>query len=90
MATMVKALGELHAGPMAEVIKVFETARDTENDIKTHKLRERTLGIQDEIIRKLEELLTRLQRAEQARKELKKLAKKDSAAHKEVPTRSAS
>ena len=84
LATMVKALDELHAGPMAEVIKVFETARDTENDIKIHKLRERTLGIQDEIIRKLEELLTRLQRAEQARKELKKLAKKDSAAHKEV------
>ncbi len=84
LATMVKALDELHAGPMAEVIKVFETARDTENDVKIHKLRERTLGIQDEIIRKLEELLTRLQRAEQARKELKKLAKKDAAAHKEV------
>ncbi len=84
LATMVKALDELHAGPMAEVIKVFETARDTENDVKIHKQRERTLGIQDEIIRKLEELLTRLQRAEQARKELKKLAKKDAAAHKEV------
>ncbi|MCX7418592.1 MAG: hypothetical protein NT013_03520, partial [Planctomycetia bacterium] len=57
LATMVKALDELHSGPMAEVIKVFETARDTENDVKIHKQRERTLGIQDEIIRKLEELL---------------------------------
>ena len=48
--------------------------------------RNRSLPVQDKIIAKLEELLLRLERNEQARKELRKIEKKDKAGHKALTT----
>jgi hypothetical protein len=47
-------------------------------------MRNQSLPIQDEIIAKFQALLARLQKNEQARKELKKIAKADKAAHKAI------
>jgi hypothetical protein len=86
VATMVKALDDLHAGLMAEAVKLLEGGRDLEKDepAKAADLRNRSLPVQDRIIAELEALLARLQRNEQAKEALRKLEKKDQAAYKAI------
>jgi hypothetical protein len=86
VATMVKALDDLYAGLMAEAVKLLEGGRDLAKDepAKAADLRDRSLPVQDKIIAELEALLARLQRNEQAKEALRKLEKKDQAAHKAI------
>ena len=84
LLTMVQTLNELAAGPMAEVVKLFEFGRDADDAAKAMEMRTQSLPIQDKIISELEALLTRLQRNEQARKALAKLDKKDKPAQQQV------
>jgi hypothetical protein len=82
--TIVKALDDLHAGPMADVVRLLEQGRDAGNPDKAGVHRAESLPVQDRIIKELEALLARLQRNEQAKKELRKLEKKDKAEHQKV------
>jgi hypothetical protein len=84
VATMVKALDDLAAGLMAEAVKLFESGSDSTEPATIADLRAQTLPVQDKIIKELEDLLSRLQRNEQAKAALRKLEKKDSAAHKQI------
>ena len=86
LVTMVKDLDELAAGLMAAALKLLESGRDATGEALASDFRRRSLPVQDKIIAKLEELLLRLERNEQARKELRKLEKKDKAAHKALTT----
>lgn len=84
LATIVDALDELHSGLLADAVRLLEQGRDTQAVAQATELRNQSLPVQDEIITKLQALLARLQRNEQARKELKKIAKADKAAHKAI------
>jgi hypothetical protein len=84
LATMVAALQDLHGGLMVEALRLLESGRDTTDDAKAQSARDRSLPIQDEIIRQLADLLARLQRAEQAKQALKKLEKTDKPAHQQI------
>jgi hypothetical protein len=86
LTTMTKALDELYAGLMADAVRLLEHGRDATETAKAAALRNQSLGVQDKIIGQLQELLARLQRNEQAREALRKLAKKDQAAHKAITT----
>jgi hypothetical protein len=81
IASMTNALDELYAGQMAECVGLLEAGRDTKEEAKVVTIRESSLPVQDQIIERLKELLARLERNEQARQALKKLAKNDKAAH---------
>jgi hypothetical protein len=84
MATMVAALDELHAGLMAQAIGLLESGRDTRDAAKASAARDGSLPVQDAIIEEMMGLLSRLQRNDQARNRLRKMAKTDEAAHKEL------
>jgi hypothetical protein len=86
VATLVKALDDLHAGLMAEAVRLLESGRDLEKDDakKAADCRDRSLPVQDKIVAELEALLARLQRNEQAKEALRKLEKKDQAAYKAI------
>ncbi|MDR3636000.1 MAG: hypothetical protein P4L84_19515, partial [Isosphaeraceae bacterium] len=82
VGTIVAALDDLAAGLMADAIKLFETGRDAANPAAADEARTRSLPIQDQIIAQLESLLARLQRNEQAKEALRKMAKTDQPAHR--------
>jgi len=82
VATIVVSLRELFAGPMAEAVRLLEGGRDAANAARATEQRNMSLPVQDKIIAELEALLARLQRNEQAKDALRKLAKKDQPAHK--------
>jgi hypothetical protein len=84
VANMVGTLNELYAGLMADAIRLLETGRDTKDAAKVGLVRNDSLPVQDEIIKQLQDLLSRLQRNEQARKALRRIRKEDKAAHKEL------
>jgi hypothetical protein len=84
LATMVQALDELVAGPMAKAIKLLESGRDAQGADLAADFRKQTLPVQDRIIAVLEELLLRLERNEAARKELRKIEKKDKKEHEKL------
>lgn len=84
VATMISALDELFAGPMAQIVQLLEDARASTEAAKVIERRQTSLPIQDDVVAKLKTLLDRLQKNEQARKELKRLAKTDKATHKQV------
>jgi hypothetical protein len=86
VATLVKALDDLHAGLMAEAVKLLESGRDADRDEpkRAADFRNRSLPVQDRIIAELEGLLARLQRNEQAKEALRKLEKKDAPAYKAI------
>jgi hypothetical protein len=84
IATMIDSLDELYAGLMADCIRLLESGRDAADESRAVVLRDESLGVQDKIIAELKALLARLQRNEQARAALKKLAKTDQAAHTQV------
>jgi len=79
--TIVEALDALAAGPMADAVKLFESGRDAAGPAKAAEARDRSLPVQDRIIAQLEALLARLQRNEQAKDALRKLAKTDKPGH---------
>lgn len=82
--TVVDALEELHAGLMADAVKLLESGRDTGDRAVADRRREASIPVQEKIVSRLKELLDRMQRNEQARKELKKLEKTDKPAFKEI------
>ncbi|MFN0198007.1 MAG: hypothetical protein ACKVT0_14775 [Planctomycetaceae bacterium] len=82
--TMVGALDELYTGAMAEVIRIFENGKGAAQASVAEAQRQKSIPLQDEIIRVLEELLARLERNDQARKALKKLQQGDAPAHQQV------
>jgi hypothetical protein len=86
LVTMVKELDELSAGLIAEALKLLESGRDAENEGLAGDFRSRSLPVQDKIVAKFEELLRRLERNEQARKELRKIEKKDRDTHQKMTT----
>ncbi len=86
VTTIVKALDDLAAGPMADVVRLLEAGRDAKDAAKAADLRNQSLPIQDKIIAELEAILARLQRNEQAREALRKIEKKDQPAHKTLTT----
>jgi len=86
LKTVIGSLNELAVGPMARAVSLFETARDTTNQRRKQTLRDDSLPIQDEIIKQLMELLARLDKNQQARKDLRRIRKKDETAHKAITT----
>jgi hypothetical protein len=87
LATVIKALNELHAGLMAEAVSLLEqgkVAQDADDLAKATAARTQSLPVQDKIIAQLQELLERLRKDEKAREALRRMEKKDQAAHKVV------
>jgi len=84
MTTMIAALEALHRGLMADAVRLLETGRDTRDAAKAAEARQAALPVQDAIIEELVAMLARLQRNEQARDRLRKIAKTDDAAHQEL------
>ncbi|HUY36625.1 MAG TPA: hypothetical protein VMV69_28075 [Pirellulales bacterium] len=84
IATLIESLDDLYAGLMADCIRLLESGRDAADEARAVGLRDESLPVQDQIIAELKALLARLQRNEQARAALKKLAKTDQAAHTAV------
>jgi hypothetical protein len=84
VATMVQELDALFGGLMAEAVKLLESGRDATDTTKADTFRTRSLPVQDQIIARLQEMLARLQRNEQAKQALRKLEKKDKASHKKI------
>ena len=86
LTTIVGALEELAVGPMADVIRLFENGENTKNEARQREVRGESLPIQDEIIKQLQALLARLEKNQQARKELRRIRKKDKSQHKAITT----
>ncbi len=81
--SMIDSLDVLHAGPMADVIRLLETGRDSAV-AQAAKARDDSLPVQDAIVAELERLLERLRRNNAARKELRRIRKKDEAIYKDL------
>jgi hypothetical protein len=77
-------LDVLTAGLMPLAIKFLEAGRDAADTAKAAPHRAAAVETQDRIIKDLEDLLARMQRGEQARKELRTLEKKDRAKAQET------
>lgn len=82
--TMAASLSELHAGLMAQAVRLLEAGRDAQTAARANALRDESLPVQDQILETLQALLARLQRNQQARAALKRLARTDQAAHMAV------
>ncbi|HUU10287.1 MAG TPA: hypothetical protein VM431_07070 [Phycisphaerae bacterium] len=82
--TIVDALRELAAGPMAQVIGLLESYRDAVALEEGKGFARQSLPVQDQIVEALEELLLRLNRTEQVRRYMKKLKDGDPVKHGEV------
>jgi len=83
IATMISQLDALHSGKMANVVKLFEQSKDSAATASL-TFRDQSLPVQDAIIEELKAMLARLQRNEQAKKELTRLSKTDQAAHQKL------
>lgn len=79
--TIVEALDTLSAGLMADAVKALETGRDAAGPARAAEARNGSLPVQDKIVAELEILLARLQRNEQAKEALRKMAKTDKPGH---------
>ncbi len=79
--SIVEELLQLSAGPMVQVLKFLENCRDESDPESGKQFAAQSLPIQDAIIAALEQLLLRLNRNEQVRKQLKNLKKDDPAQH---------
>ena len=84
LASMIRDLDELHNTAMAEAIRLLETGRDATDAARAAGLRDESLKVQDKILEALKAMLARLQRNEQAKDALRKLAKTDKPAHNQV------
>jgi len=83
-STIIRRLRDLAAGPMAKAIALLEAYRDAADPADGKALARRSLPVQDEIIAALEDLLLRLNRAEQVRGYMKKLKEGEPTKHGEV------
>ncbi|MDP7274883.1 MAG: hypothetical protein QF363_05350 [Planctomycetaceae bacterium] len=86
LTTVIGSLNEIVVGPMAKVVQLFEIGRDTMNRSRQQAARSESLPVQDEIIKQLRKLLARLEKNQQARRDLRRLRKKDQTAHKAITT----
>jgi hypothetical protein len=84
LATMIASLDELHAGLLADAVHLLEQGRDATEPARFSTARQNSLPLQDKIIAAFQQLLARLQRNEQAREALRKLAKTDAPRHQTV------
>jgi hypothetical protein len=84
LGTMVKALQALYRGLMVKAVGTLEQGRDAADPDAEKKHRRAALVVQDRIIAELEALLLRLQNNERAKKALRRIQKKDKAAHKKI------
>ncbi len=82
--TFVTTLDELYAGLMADAIGALEAGQQAREQDKAAAARDKSLPIQDKIIAALQELLERLQKNEQAKNALRKLAKTDQPSHQKI------
>jgi len=82
--TIIEQLRELGGEPMPKVITLLESYRDALTLSEGKPIAEQSLPIQDEIIAALEEILLRLNRADQVRQRLKKARDAEPAKHREV------
>lgn len=81
LRTMVDELVSLHSGLMADALQLLEQGRDAVEEDRGDELRQRSLPVQDAIVAKLEDMLARMQRNDQARRRLKKIEKTDKPSH---------
>ena len=84
VTTIIQALDDLVAGPMADAVNLLQSGRDAKKESIQDDFRARSLPVQDKIIAVLKALVTRLQNNERARDALKKMEKKDPEAHKKL------
>ena len=84
--TMVSGLRELSVGAMADCLVLLESGREAP-DARAAALRAESLPMQDRIIEELQALLARLQRNDQAREALRRIAKSDEQAHWAIATK---
>jgi hypothetical protein len=84
VASIVKTLDNLYRGLMVDAVATLEKGRDAARLDLASKYRSASLKVQDKIIAELEALLLRLQNNERAKKELRRIEKKDPLAHKKI------
>jgi len=83
-STLIRRLRDLAAGPMAKAVALLEGYRDAAEPAAGKALARQSLAVQDKIIAALEDLLLRLNRAEQVRGYMKKLKEGDPTKHGET------
>ncbi|MCE9592528.1 MAG: hypothetical protein K8S99_18630 [Planctomycetes bacterium] len=84
MKTMIDELRALGSGPMAEVIALLESGRDSADTSQSDTFADRSLPGQDKIVAALEEMLRRLTRDQTLRDNIKKMEHTDPGAHQRV------
>lgn len=84
LRTMVQELDGLRAGLMAEAVKLFEQGHGSQAAATADEFRAAALPVQDRIIERLKAMLARIQKNEQAKKRLERMAKTDKPAHDQV------
>ncbi len=82
--SIIDELRALAAGPVAEAVVLLEAWRDASDPRAGRASADRSLPVQDNIIRALEQMLVRLDRNEQTRRYIRKVRKEDPVEHKEV------
>lgn len=86
LRTMVQELDDLRAGLMGRAVKLFEQGQGSEAAAKADEFRAASLPVQDQIIDQLKAMLARLQKNEQAKKALERMAKTDKPTHDKLNT----
>lgn len=86
LRTMVQELDDLWAGLMAQAVKLFEQGQGSQLAAKADEFRTASLPVQDRIIEQLKAMLARIQKNEQARKTLERMAKTDKPQHDKITT----
>ncbi|OQA01860.1 MAG: hypothetical protein BWY71_00228 [Planctomycetes bacterium ADurb.Bin412] len=79
--SIVAELNQLSSASMVQAIKLLENYRDESDAESAKQFAAQSLPVQDEIIAALEQLLLRLNRNEQVRKQLKTMKKEEPAQH---------
>jgi hypothetical protein len=86
LRTMVQELDDLRVGLMAQAVKLFEQGQGAEAAAKADEFRVASLPVQDKIIEQLKAMLARIQKNEQAKKTLERMAKTDKPQHDKIET----
>ena len=85
LRTMVQELDDLRAGLMAQAVRLFEQGQGSQSAAKADEFRSASLPVQDRIIEQLKAMLARIQKSEQARKAIERMAKTDKPTHAQDP-----
>jgi hypothetical protein len=86
LRTLIQELDDLRAGLMAQAVKLFEQGQGSQAATKADEFRAASLPVQDKIIEQLKAMLARIQKNEQAKKALERMAKTDKPAHDKITT----